>query len=523
MRGDGRSGGARLAALALAVAVGAPAAAAPPARPPSSANPDVGPLDAASLARAAHGTRLVLPMPDGARVALSVERRRRPGPGRVTLSGPVVGSPAGRFVLAVNGSAVAGVVRLGVAGTFQVGGSGAALRVDRVDAGGLAPCGGATDCGAPPAGGVAGDDDGCEDGSVIDVLVLFTTTARIAAGTLAAIEAEIDMMMEDANVALASSDVPSELRLVLAWEVTIDESMLNVTALINAADGVLDGVHLLRDAYAADLVAVVRSGAGGVAAGLDSLDPANEAFAFSISGLASAPTLVLAHEIGHNLGACHAIGDGGGCDEDGGLLFPFSNGHRFTGDSGAAYRTVMAYAPGESRPACPRAIRPRRTTRAPSWRPRGSWRATGARTRRAGRWTCPAPRRTATTTAFPTDATWRSGWPRTSTRTARSTRASADPTSPATGGSMPPTWARSSRRGARSGCRPTRHTTGWSMSTTCSRSSSRGATVRLDRRCRPRRDPAERMLPSGTIGAPSGRGGHRTRDPGADRRGTRGG
>ncbi|MHC5003664.1 MAG: zinc-dependent metalloprotease family protein [Planctomycetota bacterium] len=347
MRGDGRSGGARLAALALAVAVGAPAAAAPPARPPSSANPDVGPLDAASLARAAHGTRLVLPMPDGARVALSVERRRRPGPGRVTLSGPVVGSPAGRFVLAVNGSAVAGVVRLGVAGTFQVGGSGAALRVDRVDAGGLAPCGGATDCGAPPAGGVAGDDDGCEDGSVIDVLVLFTTTARIAAGTLAAIEAEIDMMMEDANVALASSDVPSELRLVLAWEVTIDESMLNVTALINAADGVLDGVHLLRDAYAADLVAVVRSGAGGVAAGLDSLDPANEAFAFSISGLASAPTLVLAHEIGHNLGACHAIGDGGGCDEDGGLLFPFSNGHRFTGDSGAAYRTVMAYAPGE--------------------------------------------------------------------------------------------------------------------------------------------------------------------------------
>src|SRR5262249_28178590 len=47
----------------------------------------------------------------------------------------------------------------------------------------------------------------------------------------------------------------------------------------------------------------------------------------------------LAHECGHNMGAGHALGDGGGG------AYSYSYGWRFTA-SGNTYRTVMAYSPG---------------------------------------------------------------------------------------------------------------------------------------------------------------------------------
>ena len=59
----------------------------------------------------------------------------------------------------------------------------------------------------------------------------------------------------------------------------------------------------------------------------------------------SVPDFVLAHEIGHLMGACHALGDGGGCQDDGGL-FDFSNGFRWYGDGGTQWRSFMAYGPG---------------------------------------------------------------------------------------------------------------------------------------------------------------------------------
>jgi len=92
------------------------------------------------------------------------------------------------------------------------------------------------------------------------------------------------------------------------------------------------------------VVALVTDGGGGVANGLFNLDPASAAMVFCSNGLNSAP-FVMSHEIGHNLGCCHAIGDCGGCVGQG-LLFEFSNGYRFFGDSGTQWHTVMAYSPG---------------------------------------------------------------------------------------------------------------------------------------------------------------------------------
>ena len=51
---------------------------------------------------------------------------------------------------------------------------------------------------------------------------------------------------------------------------------------------------------------------------------------------------VLAHEVGHNLNCCHALGDGGGCEN----YSDSGRGHRFFGEDDEEYRTVMAYFPG---------------------------------------------------------------------------------------------------------------------------------------------------------------------------------
>lgn len=55
----------------------------------------------------------------------------------------------------------------------------------------------------------------------------------------------------------------------------------------------------------------------------------------------AAGSLSFPHELGHNMGACHALGDG--CS---GGLHADSKGHPFFGKSGHRWRTVMAYSPG---------------------------------------------------------------------------------------------------------------------------------------------------------------------------------
>ncbi|NNM27026.1 MAG: hypothetical protein HKO59_13755, partial [Phycisphaerales bacterium] len=192
-------------------------------------------------------------------------------------------------------------------------------------------------------------DGGCDDGSSIDVLVVYAAAARIAAGGTANLLAEIDLMIANSNEAYSNSDVQTQLHLVHAREVSSPESDLGLGSLTDPADGRADGVHLLRDAYAADQVVAVVSGGGGVANGMWTLEPDMADLAFCVSGRDSLP-FIMTHEVGHNLGCCHASGDGGGCPDGGGLLFPYSNGHRFTGLSGTLWRTVMAYSPGEWSP-----------------------------------------------------------------------------------------------------------------------------------------------------------------------------
>ncbi len=193
-------------------------------------------------------------------------------------------------------------------------------------------------------GGVAGD---CADsGQVIDVL-LAVTPAFIRENFASPEEFEAAALndVNSANAALANSRVYTRYRVVAFTQLATDGTGnigTDLDQLTSLSDGVWDEVHAARNATLADVVSLYSdSGGGGVAW----LGVGNPATAFSVVG-GSGGTL-LAHELGHNMGCCHAYNDGGGCTTGG--YYPYSNGWRFIAGS-VEYRTVMAYAPGAQIP-----------------------------------------------------------------------------------------------------------------------------------------------------------------------------
>lgn len=295
------------------------------------------------------GDAVTLALFDDRVVTAIIERRQETAPGSYVLSGRLLAPAAGTLTLAAHDSGLAGLVQIDVT-TYRIrGAADGSVRLELIDYVALPWCdidgnadrGLARDAFGPPVA-AAGP---CDDGSVIDLLVVYTREARDAAGGTDNILAEIDLMVANMNAAMTNSEVQPRMHIVYARELGTPQAEINLQNLAGRNDGVVDGVHILRDAYGGDEVALVRSGGGGVALGLWNLEPESEANMFCINGRDSMPFIV-AHEVGHNLGCCHAREDGGGCPPQGGLLFPYSNGYRFFGDSGTQWRTVMAYQPG---------------------------------------------------------------------------------------------------------------------------------------------------------------------------------
>ncbi|MFK7961833.1 MAG: zinc-dependent metalloprotease family protein [Phycisphaerales bacterium] len=198
------------------------------------------------------------------------------------------------------------------------------------------------DCAGCPGHGDATEGIGGGDGIVSDVLVVYTTVVESQLGGPESAAAQMDVVTEETNVAFVDSNVNAEIRLRAVHRFTGPEPSLG--ELRSTDDGVYDEVHTIRDGYAADFVVQIDEGGGGVAFGLDSFDGGEDQNAFCQVGINNLPFLTYTHELGHNMGACHALGDGGGCGE--GLLFDYSNGHRWFGNSGTQWRSVMAYSPG---------------------------------------------------------------------------------------------------------------------------------------------------------------------------------
>jgi len=183
---------------------------------------------------------------------------------------------------------------------------------------------------------------GFDDGSTIDVLVVYTPAARAAAGgSDDAIRARIVLGVTETNTAYANSGVVQRLRLVSAELVNYSEGDIgqDLERVTDPADGFIDAVHARRDQVGADLVSLVvdnPTGSCGVAWMMQTPSLAFAPDAFSVTAYdCISPNYTFGHEIGHNMGAAHAPDD-----PNVPPAYPYAYGYK---DPASQFRTVMAY------------------------------------------------------------------------------------------------------------------------------------------------------------------------------------
>jgi peptidyl-Asp metalloendopeptidase len=188
-----------------------------------------------------------------------------------------------------------------------------------------------------------------DDGSLIDVLVVYTPAARIAAGGTSAMQSLINLAVTETNTGYANSGVIQRLRLVgptpdKGVEVSYTEVdySTDLNRVTGTSDGYMDNVHVLRNTYKADEVVFIgegyaASGICGVSWLMAGNDPSFAPNAFALVDRTCATGYYsFGHEMGHNMGLNHARDDPTGTG-----AYSYSYGYKWTG-----YRTVMAYAPG---------------------------------------------------------------------------------------------------------------------------------------------------------------------------------
>ena len=151
----------------------------------------------------------------------------------------------------------------------------------------------------------------CDDVEIIDigVAVFYTLAARRDAGGKDNIRAMIDERIVETNDAYRDSGVHQ--RLVLVHRAELDYTEAGISSDVDhlaQRDGVIDGVHAIRDAFGADVVHMLvggplESSCGGVL--YDPEEPVEEANAFSVSHINNSCKLTFAHELGHNMGLRH--------------------------------------------------------------------------------------------------------------------------------------------------------------------------------------------------------------------------
>ena len=204
-----------------------------------------------------------------------------------------------------------------------------------------------------------------EDGSRIDVLVVYTPFARDDAGGRAEIETLIDLRVAETNQAYANSGVIQRIHLVWTAEVdytevprSLDTQRTNtIEHLIDPSDGYMDEVHAMRDRYAADLVHLVvdnRFNTGGEAKRLRDLSSPVDAasrHAFTISKVhVGSGSVIFAHELGHSMGLAHdRYAELHVCCSGLNKVYPYSHGYvnqrAFESDAPpeSYWRTIMSY------------------------------------------------------------------------------------------------------------------------------------------------------------------------------------
>lgn len=201
-------------------------------------------------------------------------------------------------------------------------------------------------------------------GTQIRILVAYSKALENNMSS-SAIRSQIDLAIATLNNDFSRSGVPVTAVLAGApaiqynqeWDSSSGAVLNALSRLANAADGIMDEIHIMRGETNADLVCFLTAqndpGNSGVGYILGSPnDVFNPTFGFSVVNfwyLNSNSTF--SHEIGHNLGCNHDRENARGMDGNVATgSYSYSYGYRFYGRDGQMYRTIMAYAPGNVLP-----------------------------------------------------------------------------------------------------------------------------------------------------------------------------
>ncbi len=153
---------------------------------------------------------------------------------------------------------------------------------------------------------------------VQDIMLLYTPAVRNWYGSSAITESVLQDAIVAADQAYIDSEVAIELNVVHMAEVSYTETgdiSETLRRLDGSSDGFMDEIHLWRDIYGADLVALISLDFDpevcGVAFGPYAGFPlsAFDSFMFSTTGAECLSIGTLTHELGHNQGNCHDRGD----------------------------------------------------------------------------------------------------------------------------------------------------------------------------------------------------------------------
>lgn len=165
------------------------------------------------------------------------------------------------------------------------------------------------------APGIAADN-----GSIVDLMVVYTSQARADAGGTSAIQDDINTWVGEENTALQNSGVLFRYRLVHVAEVTYNGETTHAQIMqhLQSVDGVLDDVLTMRNTYGADLVHLILGSAQlsdscGSGFVLRAGDPDPAAWGFSITNFScdgyQGSRYQLGHALGHNFGLQHSPQD----------------------------------------------------------------------------------------------------------------------------------------------------------------------------------------------------------------------
>ena len=282
-----------------------------------------------------------------------------------SLSGHLVGDELSSVTFVVNGDVVAGTV-LTLAGTFTIrpGSEPGVVIIREVNVAAMPP-------GAPPRipPGPDGSDRvqpiappeplradpplGADDGSRIDVLVVYTRAARRAEGSRRRIAATIDLMVAQTNQAYQRSRAIQRIRLVGTAEVNYTERSDMVTDLDHVTEGRVPRVHALRDRHGADVVMLLVDDSDphtcGIAWLTNHLTRSFEANAYGVTRH-DCGGRTFAHELGHIMGLSHDRYQENEAESDlRHALHPYSFGYinrpglRRNADNRRRWITIMAY------------------------------------------------------------------------------------------------------------------------------------------------------------------------------------